>query len=146
MQMEAALHAVWVSKCPLPPHTPPSTSLTPGPHACATWVLRETRAGRGIRVNNASASPACEETVSSVAIVADMSTHHFIPVIVLETAKMKYLNNRNMILELTCSFSRIHQICRKARVNVVVFSSFPTATDWDPTQRRQQVGVRHTIP
>lgn len=57
-------------------------------------------------MNNASASPACEETVSSVAIVADMSTHHFIQVIVLETAKMKYLNNRNMILELTCSFSR----------------------------------------
>lgn len=81
------------------------------PHAAASLMCnvspqrnwsRLSHPGLPPAVNNASVSPACEGTRSSVAIVADMSTHHFIQVIVLETAKMKYLDNRNPILELTC--------------------------------------------
>lgn len=136
MQMEAALHTVCVSKCPLPPHTPPASRCGLINVQCESWEKPEQA-----EVSGASSGREwrlCFPRVWADSIRCchssrDVNTLLYSSNCAGHSAKMKHLNNSKMILELMCGFSSswIHQICRKARVNVVVFSSLPTATDSD---------------
>lgn len=133
MQMEAALHTVCVSKCPLPPHTPPASRCGLINVQCESWEKPEQA-----EVSGASSGREwrlCFPRVWADSIRCchssrDVNTLLYSSNCAGHSAKTKHLNNSTMILELVWLFQLLNSpnLQKGTRKCGCVF--FSSHSDW----------------